>query len=366
MSFKINSRRLKKSDYLNSVDSGLIEIERFKKTRATTYFLKNFNNCIDFSQFFKISLPLLASKLRLLCTHSSYKFNLFVECVYENILNDEQQNVAFKSSNIIVNSLSNYKYLLNKMFQKLLFEESDFVGKGSNWSLKQIDGIQLRTNKVNLVGGGTYIKLPKVIEDKKAIINIRNKDNKCFKYAILTKYNKWKNKNIMNENNFNFLEKTSGLNFNCIDFPTPINHVKKFERINNVSINIFSKDDQNIIYPLYICKKEKNNHFDLFVFGNYKKLHYCYINNFSRLIRSQITKHDRKLIICKQCFTTFSNKPIKTRPWGYDGLENHRKICRKHKLCNPVMLDKQDDKFIEFKHFTRSDRMCSRHMNMCL
>ena len=97
MSFKTNSRRIKKIEYLNSIGSGLIEIERFKKNRSNTYFLKNFNNCIDFTQFFKIALPLLVSKLRLLCARSTYKFNLFVECVYENILSDKQQNVAFKT-----------------------------------------------------------------------------------------------------------------------------------------------------------------------------------------------------------------------------------------------------------------------------
>lgn len=45
--------------------------------------------------------------------------------------------------------------------------------KGSNWTLKQVDGVQLRTNKVNLVRGGTYIKLSKFTEDRKAIINVK-------------------------------------------------------------------------------------------------------------------------------------------------------------------------------------------------
>jgi hypothetical protein len=79
--------------------------------------------------------------------------------------------------------------------------------KGSSWSLKRIDGIQLRTNKVNPVGGGTYIKLPKCIEDKKAVINVQNTDNKCFKYAILSKYNRCLHKYRMIEDNFKFFVK---------------------------------------------------------------------------------------------------------------------------------------------------------------
>lgn len=60
---------------------------------------------------------------------------------------------------ILVNFQSNYKYLLNNIFNKLLFVESDFITKESNWFLKQIDEIQLRTNKINLVRGETYFKL---------------------------------------------------------------------------------------------------------------------------------------------------------------------------------------------------------------
>lgn len=190
---------MRKSDCLNTMGTGLIEIERFKKTRSNTYFLKNTKNFLDFTQFFKFTLPLLISKLRSLCSGSTYKFNLFVECVYENILTDEVQDVAFKTSNILIHSCSNYKYLINIMFRKLLSEESNYFMKGSNWSLKHIDGIQLRTNKVNPVGGGTYIKLPKCIEGKNAVINVQNIDNKCFKYAILSKYNRCMNKYRMIE-----------------------------------------------------------------------------------------------------------------------------------------------------------------------
>ena len=32
--------------------------------------------------------------------------------------------------------------------------------------------------------GGSYIPLPKYLANKKAIINIKNKDNDCFRWAI--------------------------------------------------------------------------------------------------------------------------------------------------------------------------------------
>jgi len=43
-----------------------------------------------------------------------------------------------------------------------------------------------------------------------------------------------------NNQYFKMLEKKSELNFNCINFPTPVNQIKIFERVNNVSVNVFS------------------------------------------------------------------------------------------------------------------------------
>lgn len=150
------------------------------------------------------------------------------------------------------------------MYDKLLSEQESFLLKGSSWRQISLDGLQLRTNKVNLLGGSSFIKLPKSINDKKAIINVMNYDSRCFKYAILTKFNERKNKNNFSIKYFNFLEKKSGLNFNCIDYPTPINQIKKFEKINNLSINVYSCDDKNQIYPLHINNNEKSDHYDFF------------------------------------------------------------------------------------------------------
>jgi hypothetical protein len=80
-------------------------------------------------------------------------------------------------------------------------------------------------------------------------------------------------------------------------------------------------------------------------------------NNFSRLIRAQRTKHSSKLIICKRCFTTFSNKPNKNKPWDLLGLDRHKLVCENRELCAPVMVGPHDDEFIKFSYFNRADRI---------
>ncbi|XP_008178595.1 uncharacterized protein LOC103307910 [Acyrthosiphon pisum] len=88
------------------------------------------------------------------------------------------------------------------MFDKLLREEADFKQKGSGWSLKVIETMQLRINIVNPLKGGTYIDLPKHVKDKRAIINVKNSDNKCFKYALLSKFDNRSNKTNFSEKYF--------------------------------------------------------------------------------------------------------------------------------------------------------------------
>jgi hypothetical protein len=58
------------------------------------------------------------------------------------------------------------------------------LGK-SNLVVDGIDQLIIHYNRYNPTRGGSYIELPKWIADKKACINIKNTDNKCFKYSIL-------------------------------------------------------------------------------------------------------------------------------------------------------------------------------------
>jgi len=247
----------------NKTDYELIEIEQFKNTRCKTYCILNVHNLLDFYEFFKATSSLIISKLIELCSKSSYKLNLHVDCAYENILTDEVHDIVFKTLNRIVYAQSNFNNLINVFFNKLLKEESDFITNGSGWSLKSIYRLQLRTNKVNLLKGNSYIKLSKKIQNTNSVINVDNNDINCFKYAILSKYHVHDNKSRFNKKYFNILEKNSNLNFKCINFPTPLKQINKFERFNNVSINVYSIDDKNMIYPIKVTNNEKHNHFDL-------------------------------------------------------------------------------------------------------
>jgi len=78
--------------------------------------LKNNQNTIDVLTFLNTMVFLLKSKLKELCSSSTYKFNLFVDLVYKNKVTGEIRDVAFKTTNVVCFLSSNLNQFLKEMY----------------------------------------------------------------------------------------------------------------------------------------------------------------------------------------------------------------------------------------------------------
>lgn len=95
--------------------------------------------------------------------------------------------------------------------------------------------------------------------------------------------------------------------------------IKIFEKNNlNVSVNIYGikqekteKSVTHVVFPLNVNDRKKSNYFDLLLISENDNIHYTFISNFSRLIRSQKTQHTGAVVFCKRCFTLFDEQPKK-------------------------------------------------------
>ena len=76
-----------------------------------------------------------------------------------------------------------FEYFLQKYQEGL--EESM---RGSEFVYDSVDVLYYNLNKVSLSRGGSYIDSPKWLKNKKAI-NPKNKDDKCFQYALTVALN---------------------------------------------------------------------------------------------------------------------------------------------------------------------------------
>ena len=108
----------------------------------------------------------------------------------------------------------------------------------------KVKEIHMMYSKYNPTRAGKYINFPKWISLKKACINIKNKDGKCFKYAIQCGYHKIYEKSHP-ENFYHYKNIENDLHLDGRKFPAN-NDTHKFEELSqNVSANMFEANDEN-------------------------------------------------------------------------------------------------------------------------
>ena len=85
--------------------------------------------------------------------------------------------------------------LYDTMIERMIKKMATFQSMGSGWRLYSIIRLKLHTVSYNPLRAETWIPLPKELANKKAIINVQNKDNKCFLWSVLRALNPDEKKN---------------------------------------------------------------------------------------------------------------------------------------------------------------------------
>ena len=125
-----------------------------------------------------------------------------------------------------------------KFFLNNYQEEEIILRKGINFVFESIDLLSYSFHKISLKRGKSQIQSPERVINKRATINPKNKNDKCFQYSITAALN--------HENIENHLERISNIkpftdqyNWEGIDFPSGIKDWKKVELNNNtIAFNI--------------------------------------------------------------------------------------------------------------------------------
>ena len=175
------------------------------------------------------------------------------------------------------------KKIVKKCFSKILNDLEEYNSKGSGWYFKEVLKLEVNTFEFNPTKGSSYISLPDWISNKKAIVNIQNKDDKCFLWCILRYLHPRKD----NDSRLTDLKKYEfSLNTKGINFPMKLKDISKFEKLNPSlpGINVFSYENMTI-YPLRMADRDCLNTIDLFLYEEDGVSHYSLIKNFTRLIR---------------------------------------------------------------------------------
>ena len=148
---------------------------------------------------------------------------------------------------------------IKSLFQSFIqrYEESlQNKMKGSDFEFDGINFLYHDFNKTSIYRGGTYIDSPKWLKDKRSTINPKNKDNKCFQYAVTLA--------LHLDNIDNHRERISKIkpfidkyDWKDIEFPPTSKDWRKFESNNKISLNILyiPHNTKNI----QVAYRSKNN-----------------------------------------------------------------------------------------------------------
>merc|ERR1712030_144080 len=188
-------------------------------------------------------------------------------------------NHASNVSQIIFGDL--YDESKNKIW--LTFDA--WLKDGSGWIIQSIDEFHLKICKYAPLQGSSYIKSPNIIENSKSVVNVQNEDNKCFLYSVLAKLHPAEKHTERVTNYEPYLEelKTDG-----ITMPMRLQQIPKFERMNNLSINVYMTDRTGEDkWPIYISKRRDNETINLLLHSDNEKCHYTLIKNFNAFCKNQ-------------------------------------------------------------------------------
>ena len=353
---------------LREYDQGIEKEKSSLEGFANKYIVKGKTDVTPF-EFFKSKSTYLKEFLR---NHRNIKVRFVLVCLMEQmgkssdgkLIFTVQDKAYFNSDTYIYLESTDVKEILSEVIRAILEKIIIYQQNGSGWYFKEVVHLEIHTVDFTPMRGSSYIPLPDWIMRKKALLNIKNKDNKCFLWCVLRYLHpKGKNAELLTD----LKQKEHSLNTKGIKFPVRVKDISKFESLNPdiPGINVFSVNENKKFYPLRMAQRNPQETIDLFLYEEDGKYHYSLIRNFSRLFRSQITSRTNgKIYICKRCFTHFSKEELFQKHIEY--CSTNETVCVKMPPRNAKLSFNNCDKQLPIPFVVYADFECfTKPMNTC-
>ena len=285
----------------------------------------------------------------LLIKNKGIKVKLDFHCYMIRIVDGEPIFASFQFHSGIELNLGGtdeqalYEQMIDTIEQKIQIIEDEQSG----WTFHSIIKLEMHTVVYKPLKGGSYIKLPKEIATKKAVVNMKNtKDDQCFLWCVLRALNPVERDKERIDTNLK--SKIDTVNMGDIHYPVTLKDVSKFEKLNpNIAISVYTYDENYSMGPLRISEHvDRPYRIKLLLILDENKTHYCLIEDFSRLISSQASKHKGKVYVCERCINAFTTE---------NALKEHEKHCT-NKDCVHLKMSAPGST-ISFKRFDRGQRV---------
>ena len=194
--------------------------------------------------------------------------------------------------------------------------------------------MDVKLSKSKNIYGGSFVELPEKIKNKKACVNIKNNDDKCFLWSLIA------------SKHYNDIKKIEVKHYKKhIDsivvpedstFPVSVDDIGDWEKANNMKINVFTLDEDENIKLEYNTIHKNKNVVNLLLYNN----HYVWLKNLDRFDASNVSKNS--VYRCDQCL----NFRAATR----ELLNKHTQKCILSKQAPDMAMPKCGKDIMSFKN----------------
>ena len=269
---------------------------------------------IDLQTFFSKIKNTITNVLRKETSQRSIRSQMTTWIIF--MKGDEIVSLAFNSRITPVYMLNDIDSIVQSMINLMAQQVDNPALRDSKFVFDGIMYTDISIHRLNLTRGSSYIPLPDWLAKKKAIINPKNLDEKCFKWSVIAGL-KWEEI----DSNHQCVSKLRGyeneFDWSGMSYPVSTKDINKFETRNRIGINVLALNGKT---P-YICRKgaDYDRVVNLMIIEEGEKKHYVAIKSLERLLSKMNSKHNPKQHFCNNCLQGFK---------APESRDNHYEYCR--------------------------------------
>jgi hypothetical protein len=233
--------------------------------------------------------------------------------------------------------------LLPELENTLERKWQNFVQKGSNYIISKvnhIDFIVVEYHSIPFhVGHGFVKELSKKLLNKHSVINVENRDNKCFEYAVLSVLHY--NDIIRDRHRSSKYEPyLCELNMGGISMPFTVGSLPLFHVKNkDIGINLLrwtDNDEVEVLVPAPLS--ESRQIVNILLVDD----HYVGVANLNRLLNDSNNNSHHSKHYCERCLKPYYGKNSNGRDTLLQAREKHREKCLKNIIQSVRMSENQN------------------------
>ena len=119
-----------------------------------------------------------------------FKYQITVKVLLKKYKLNGEIEFAPVYFNSVTKTVINHRFRLENYFQEILYMIDVWINKESGWIVESIESQYINISTYQPLSGSSYLNLPVELRNpKKLLINIKNKDQKCFLWCHIRHIN---------------------------------------------------------------------------------------------------------------------------------------------------------------------------------